>query len=91
MTHQQDTEEQAMMVWETLHDSMIDNAEEEKSKANETNFLDAEDDDFNFLVWKLKFQEIVPGEQISLKKSHECKAKVEMRILMILHQLIMPP
>ena len=31
-THQQDMEEEAMMVWETLDDSTIDNAEEQKPK-----------------------------------------------------------
>ena len=46
--HQQDTEEQAMMAWETLDDSMIDKAEEENGKADETKIEDTEDDEFNF-------------------------------------------
>ena len=35
--HQQDTEDQAMAVWETLDDSMIDNVEEENQKLIEQN------------------------------------------------------
>ena len=42
-----------MMAQETLDHSMIDNAEEEAPNADETKFEDVEDDDFNFLVWKL--------------------------------------
>ena len=89
MTHQQDIEEQVIMAWETLDDSMIDNTEEENPKADETKFEYAEDDDFNFFVGKLKFHEIVLGGQISQKMLCECKTTVEMKILMILHQPIM--
>ena len=38
-----------MMAWETLDDCTIDNAEEEKPKADETKFEDVEDDAFYFL------------------------------------------
>ena len=56
-----------MMAWETLDDCTIDKAEEENENADETKFEDAEDADFNFLVGKLKLQEIILGGLISLK------------------------
>ena len=68
---------------------MIYNAEEENSKADERKFEDVEDDDFNFLMQKLKFQEIMLGGQNSLEMLHKCKIKIEMEIPMILPQLIM--
>ena len=50
-----------MMAWETLDNSMIDKAEEENQNTDETQFEDAEDDEFPFLVGKLKLQEIESG------------------------------
>ena len=37
-----------MMAWETLDNSMIDKAEEENQNTDETQFEDAEDDEFPF-------------------------------------------
>ena len=46
-THQQYTEEQAMMAWETLDNSMIDKAKEKNQNSNETKFEDTKNDKFN--------------------------------------------
>ena len=65
--HQQDTEEHAMMAWDTLDDPSIDNMEEEKPKADETKLEDKEDDKFNFCGLMLKLHEIMLGGQIYWK------------------------
>ena len=57
--HQQDTEEQAMMAWETLDDSMIDKVEEENENVNETKLRMLKMMILICLVGKLKFQEII--------------------------------
>ena len=62
--HQQYTEEQAMMAWETLDDSTIDKAEEENLNADEK-FEDAKDDEFNFFGREVE----VPGDYAQLKNS----------------------
>ena len=83
--HQQDTEEHVMMAWETLDDSMIHMAEEESGNAMKQDLRVPKMMNIIFLVGKLKFQEIMLGGLVSLKISHECKVKMKMMILTILH------
>ena len=78
--HQRNNEEQAMMAWEMMDDSMIGNMGEEIQHYNESKFEDAEDDDFDFFVQRLKLWEIVLGGQISLIMSYRCRTKMKMKI-----------
>ena len=59
-----------MMVWESLDDSTINNAEEEQPKADETKFEDVEDDDFNFLWTEVE----VPGDSAGMANIKQCHA-----------------